>query len=145
MGPGFLLMHDMWLKCQQFMHDEGIDGTDWPARSPDLNPFEHIWDIMSRSIHQRHVGPQPVQELTDALIHVWEEIPQESSHCLIRRTPRRCREVVIQARGGHTHYWASFWLILRNFHWNWISLLCDFYFFFPLLFWTGFQIQTSMG
>ncbi|KAI3373102.1 hypothetical protein L3Q82_006432 [Scortum barcoo] len=24
---------------------------DWPARSPDLNPIEHIWDIMSRPIH----------------------------------------------------------------------------------------------
>uniref|UniRef100_A0AAZ3RBC1 Tc1-like transposase DDE domain-containing protein n=1 Tax=Oncorhynchus tshawytscha TaxID=74940 RepID=A0AAZ3RBC1_ONCTS len=38
------------------------------ARSPDLNPIEHIWDIMSRSIHQRHVAPQTVQELADALV-----------------------------------------------------------------------------
>ncbi|KAI4892467.1 hypothetical protein NFI96_012565 [Prochilodus magdalenae] len=40
---------------------------DCPARSPDLNPIEHIWDIMSRSIHQRHVAPQTVQKLADAL------------------------------------------------------------------------------
>uniref|UniRef100_A0A8C8MH28 Spectrin beta chain n=1 Tax=Oncorhynchus tshawytscha TaxID=74940 RepID=A0A8C8MH28_ONCTS len=25
----------------------------WTAHSPDLNPIEHIWDIMSRSIHQQ--------------------------------------------------------------------------------------------
>ncbi|KAI3355701.1 hypothetical protein L3Q82_004294 [Scortum barcoo] len=37
-------------------------------RSPDLNPIEHIWDIMSRSIHQHHVAPQTVQELADALV-----------------------------------------------------------------------------
>jgi len=80
---------------------------DWPAHSQDLNPTKHIWDIMSRSIHQRHVAPQTVQELTDALIQVWEEIPQENIRRLIRSMPRRCREV-IQARGGHTHYWASF-------------------------------------
>ncbi|KAI3358878.1 hypothetical protein L3Q82_015267, partial [Scortum barcoo] len=52
-----------------FLQDEGIDADmDWPARSPDLNPIEHIWDIMSRSIHQRHVAPQTVQELADALV-----------------------------------------------------------------------------
>ena len=64
--------------CQQFLHDEGIDAMDGPTCSPDLNPIEHIWDIMSRSIHQRHVAPQTVQEFTDALIQVWEEIPQEN-------------------------------------------------------------------
>ncbi|KAI3376663.1 hypothetical protein L3Q82_017093, partial [Scortum barcoo] len=61
-GPGFLLMQDNARPhvagvCQQFLQDEGIDAMDWPARSPDLNPIEHIWDIMSRSIHQRHVAP----------------------------------------------------------------------------------------
>ncbi|KAL0158892.1 hypothetical protein M9458_046968, partial [Cirrhinus mrigala] len=99
-GPGFLLMQDnarphVTGVCQQFLQDEGIDAMDWPARSPDLNPIEHIWDIMSRSIHQRHVAPQTVQELADALV-------QETIH-LIRSMPRRCREV-IQALGGHTHY-----------------------------------------
>uniref|UniRef100_A0A3Q3FZ92 Transposase Tc1-like domain-containing protein n=1 Tax=Labrus bergylta TaxID=56723 RepID=A0A3Q3FZ92_9LABR len=107
-GPGFLLMQDNARPhvagvCQQFLQDEGIDAMDWPAYSPDLNPIEHIWDVMSRSIHQRHVAPQTVQELADALVQVWEESPQETIHHLIRSMPRRCREV-IQARGGHTHY-----------------------------------------
>ena len=70
--------------CQQFLQEEGIDAMDRPARSPDLNPIEHIWDIMPRSIHQRHVAPQTVQELADALVQVWEEIPQETIRHLIR-------------------------------------------------------------
>ncbi|KAK7891274.1 hypothetical protein WMY93_023237 [Mugilogobius chulae] len=69
----------------------------------DLNPIEHIWDIMSRSIHQRQVAPQSVQELAEALVQVWEEISQENIRRLIRSMPRRCREV-IRARRGHTHY-----------------------------------------
>ena len=51
-GPGFLLMY-VGEVCQHLLHDEGIDAMGWPDRSPDLNPIEHIWDIMSRSIHQR--------------------------------------------------------------------------------------------
>ena len=41
----------------------------------DLNPIENLWDIMYRYIHCRQVAPQTVQELTDALIQVWKEIP----------------------------------------------------------------------
>jgi len=53
--PGFLLMqendrHHVAGVCQQFLQEEGIDGMDWAT---DLNPIEHNWDIMSRSIHQR--------------------------------------------------------------------------------------------
>ncbi|CAJ0938757.1 unnamed protein product [Ranitomeya imitator] len=72
-GPGFLLkqnnarLHVAGV-CQQFLQDEGIEAMDWPAHSPDLNPIEHIWDIMSRTIHQRHIAPQTVQELADALV-----------------------------------------------------------------------------
>ncbi|CAJ0920170.1 unnamed protein product [Ranitomeya imitator] len=46
--------------------------------------------MMSRSIHQRHVAPQTVQELAIALVQVWEEIPQETIRRLIRIMPRRC-------------------------------------------------------
>uniref|UniRef100_A0A3B4CAW1 Nuclear receptor-binding factor 2 C-terminal domain-containing protein n=1 Tax=Pygocentrus nattereri TaxID=42514 RepID=A0A3B4CAW1_PYGNA len=59
---------------------------------------------MSRSTHQRHVAPQTVQELADALVQVWEEIPQETIHHLIRSMPRRCREVKLSLelqRGRH--------------------------------------------
>ena len=84
----------MWLECfQQFLQEEGIDAMDWPARSPDLNSID-IWDIMSRSIHQRHVAPQTVQELADALVQVWEEI--------IRSMPRRCRKSYRHVEATHT-------------------------------------------
>uniref|UniRef100_A0A8C4RYD8 Tc1-like transposase DDE domain-containing protein n=1 Tax=Erpetoichthys calabaricus TaxID=27687 RepID=A0A8C4RYD8_ERPCA len=65
-GPGFLLVRDnaqpyVARICRQFLEDEGIDTIDWPPHSPYINPIEHLWDIMFRSIH---VAPQTVQEFT---------------------------------------------------------------------------------
>ena len=107
-GPGFLLMHDnaqphVARVCRQYLEDEGIETIEWPSRSPDLNPIEHLWDIMFRSIRRRQVAPQTVQQLRDALTQIWEEMPQDTIRRLIRSMPRRC-QACIQACGGHTRY-----------------------------------------
>uniref|UniRef100_A0A674M9I2 Tc1-like transposase DDE domain-containing protein n=1 Tax=Takifugu rubripes TaxID=31033 RepID=A0A674M9I2_TAKRU len=107
-GPGFLLVHDnarphVARVCRQFLEDEGIDTIDWPPRSVDLNPIEHLWDIMFRSIRHCQVDPQTVRELSDALVQIWEEIPLDPIRRLIRSMLRRF-QACIQARGGHTNY-----------------------------------------
>ena len=51
-----------------FLDDEGIGEMNWPARSPDLNPIEHIWDIISRRIRQRPHHPENVQKCIDDLV-----------------------------------------------------------------------------
>ncbi|KAI4872667.1 hypothetical protein NFI96_000384 [Prochilodus magdalenae] len=93
-GPGFLLVHNnarphVARVCRQFLENEGIDTIDWPTGSPDLNPIEHLWDIMFRSIRRHQVALQTVQELSDALVQIWEEIPQDTIRRLI------CSEVML--------------------------------------------------
>ncbi|KAI4898716.1 hypothetical protein NFI96_008935 [Prochilodus magdalenae] len=88
-GPGFLLVHNnarphVARVCRQFLENEGIDTIDWPTGSPDLNPIEHLWDIMFRSIRRHQVALQTVQELSDALVQIWEEILQDTIRRLIR-------------------------------------------------------------
>ncbi|KAI4881904.1 hypothetical protein NFI96_004087 [Prochilodus magdalenae] len=88
-GPGFLLVHNnAWPHvvrvCRQFLENEGIDTIDWPTGSPDLNLIEHLWDIMFWFIRRHQVALQIVQELRDVLVQIWEEIPQDTIHHLIR-------------------------------------------------------------
>ena len=44
----------------------------WPARSADLSPIEHLWDILDRRVHP----PQTLQELFLALQNEWQNILQ---------------------------------------------------------------------
>ena len=96
-GDTFILMQDnacahtarMYMT---FLDDEGITVMNWPARSPDLNPIEHAWDMLSRRIRQRQHPPDTLQTLIDALVQEWQAIPQNDIRRIIRSMPRRCQE-----------------------------------------------------
>lgn len=107
-GPDFILMDDNARPHRAHVTDaylerEAIDRMDWPARSPDLNPIEHAWDILQRAVSARPVQPRTLQELKDALVAEWRLIPQNRIQTLITSMRRRCR-AVIDARGRHTRY-----------------------------------------
>jgi transposase len=87
----------------EYLQQETIERMDWPAKSPDLNPIEHAWDILQRRISNRQNQPNSLQELADALVDEWSRIPQVEFQTLIRSFQNRCGEV-IRARGGHARY-----------------------------------------
>nr|CAI5838635.1 unnamed protein product [Callosobruchus analis] len=91
-GTDFLLMHDyagphVALYVIQYLHDVGITTLDWSLRSPDMNPIEHVWDMLKRRIRQKNPPPRTLAELERAAREEWENIPQKSFQNLIRGMP----------------------------------------------------------
>ena len=39
-----------------FLEQQDVEVMDWPARSPDMNPIEHVLDV---SLDRRHGPPTP--------------------------------------------------------------------------------------
>ncbi len=74
-------------------HDNEFTLLKWPPQSPDLNPIEHLWDVVEREICIMDVQPTNLQQLRDAImsIHIFEYIP------------RRIK-AVLKATGGPTRY-----------------------------------------
>ncbi|UYV83242.1 hypothetical protein LAZ67_23000264, partial [Cordylochernes scorpioides] len=59
----------------EYLQSENIRRMDWPARSPDLNPIEHVWDALGRRIGARHPSPRTLVELRTALLEEWGLLP----------------------------------------------------------------------
>ncbi|GFW61851.1 DDE_3 domain-containing protein [Trichonephila clavipes] len=85
---------------------------EWPARSPDLNPIEHIWDYLGRHVaalnpppmiehiwdylgrHVAALNPPPMflEELEQSLLRVWSSLPISVTDNLIDSKGIRCRQ-----------------------------------------------------
>ncbi|GFW01605.1 DDE_3 domain-containing protein [Trichonephila clavipes] len=73
---------------------------DSPAYSPDLNPIEHVWDMLGRRIAARQPPPTCLPELRRTLLDEWCNIPQDQIDNLILSMPRRCK-ACIASSGRH--------------------------------------------
>ncbi|GFV51236.1 transposable element Tc3 transposase [Trichonephila clavipes] len=108
MGLQFLFMDDNapchhTVAAEQLLESEDIECMDWPARNPDLNPIEHVWDFLGRRLAARTLPPVTIRELRLALQDEWAAMPQQLIDILILNMGRRC-ETCLAVRGDHIPY-----------------------------------------
>ncbi|GFV72553.1 transposable element Tcb2 transposase [Trichonephila clavipes] len=105
MGLQFLFMDNnapchRTVAAEHLLESEDIERMDWPARSLDLNPIEHVWDFLGRRLAARTLPPVTIRDLRLALQDEWAAMPQQLIDTLILSMGRRC-ETCLAVRGYH--------------------------------------------
>ncbi|GFW51048.1 transposable element Tcb1 transposase [Trichonephila clavipes] len=107
-GDKFVFMDDnatchRTLAVQDCLDSEGIQRLVWPARSPDLNPIENVWDAFGRQVADRNYSPTNKNTLIRALTEEWDKLPQQLLDNAVQSMARRV-ECCITLHGGHIPY-----------------------------------------
>ncbi len=84
-------------------HDNEFTLLKWPPQSPDLNPIEHLWDVVEREIRIMDVQPTNLQQLRDAIMSIWTKISEECFQHLVESMQRRIT-AVLKAKVDPTQY-----------------------------------------
>ncbi len=79
-------------------HDNEFTLLKWTPQSPDLNPIEHLWDVVEREILimdvQTTVQTTNLQQLRDAIMTIWTKISEERFQHLVESMPQRIKAVL---------------------------------------------------
>ncbi|GFY00579.1 transposable element Tc1 transposase [Trichonephila clavipes] len=107
-GDKFVFMDDnatchRTFAVQDCLDSEGIQRLVWPARSPDLNPIENVWDALGRQVAGRNYPPTNKNTLIRALTEEWDKLPQQLLDNVVQSMVRHV-ECCITLHGGHIPY-----------------------------------------
>lgn len=88
---------------KEFLSSRNIPTFDWPALSPDLNPIENLWSLLSSKVFHHGRQFKDVKELKQSIQEEWKNIDNSYVQTLINSMPRRMEEVIAK-KGNHTSY-----------------------------------------
>ena len=74
-----------------FLDQQDVEVMDWPARGPDMNPIEHVWDQMSVWIRDMDDPNSTVAELNNAVRQAWAAVRPGRVWTLVESMPRRVK------------------------------------------------------
>ncbi|GFW82518.1 transposable element Tcb2 transposase [Trichonephila clavipes] len=91
------------IAVQDCLDSAGIQRLVWPARSPDLNLIENVWDPLGRQVAGRNCPPTNKNTLVHALTEEWDKLPQQLLDNVVQSIVRRV-ECCITLHGGRIPY-----------------------------------------
>lgn len=86
-----------WLKQKK------IKAMKWPAYSPDLNPMENLWGVLSRKVYADGRQFEDIESLKEKIVESWDDIEVKMCRDHIESMKNRIYDVIIN-HGGHTKY-----------------------------------------
>ena len=84
-----------------FSRPIGLNVLPWPSLSPDLNPIEHIWDVIGQRVRSRVL--LNIRDLERFVVEEWNGVAQLKLRNYIALMRSRC-QAVVNANGGHTRF-----------------------------------------
>ncbi len=76
-------------------HDNEFAEVRRPPQSPDLNPTEHLWDVVEREIGIMDLQLTYLQQLRDAIMSRWSRISEECFQHLVDRCHKELRQLLL--------------------------------------------------
>jgi len=77
-----------------FFKESQIPVLEWPARSPDLNPIENLWGILSQRVYANGKQFSTLKELKEAIMREWEKLDIQMLQNLVNSMPGRIVKVL---------------------------------------------------
>lgn len=78
----------------EFLANHNIRVLPWPPRSPDLNPIENVWAILSRMVYAGGKQYNSKEELKTAILRCWPQVSGETIRNLYNSMPTRVDKVI---------------------------------------------------
>ena len=104
-------------ETKAWLERQNIPIMDWPPYSPDLNPLENLWGILSNIVYSHGKQYHTIQELGVAVKTTWSNIRIEHFQTLSMSMPNR--------------FMILFWVkvVILNINFLFLSIKCvDLYF-----------------
>lgn len=84
---------------KNWFSSKNITVLEWPACSPDVNPMENIWGILSNRVYSGNRQYENLNLLKNSICHEWSNIDQNLINTLVESMTSRIFNL-IKNKGG---------------------------------------------